>query len=282
MALGHTRRKPKVLRFKNIPKPGPQACHPRNGKHKKNSSQGCFPSAIRRRLTKRIRHRGGLCKKDHSKERCLLENSDIPDNEKAYLQKKYLRPPRPDVWEKDPDQWLDSNNITDVMKQYEDTYKDFKFLGVLPIDFAAPDPYKGGDGKCIVNTICDLKLPELEKSGISRLAAVVNLDPHFKDGSHWVGIFIDLRPSIRKVYYFDSYGIKPPQQIATLMRSLTLQDPDLTLEVNGRRFQYQGSECGMYSLYFIIRMLDGANFGEFCHQVIPDEEMIRLRRWIFS
>ena len=281
MALGHTRRKPTV-RVKRIPKPGPEVCHPRIGKNKKNSSPRCFPSTIRRRLTRRLKQKGGICKKGQSKERCLLENSDLSPIEKTALEKEYLRPPRPTVWEKDPDQWLDSNNIADVMKQYEETYKDFKFLGVLPIDFAAPDPYKGGTGKCIVNTICELKLSELDKTGITRLAAVVNMDPHFKDGSHWVGIFIDLRPSIRKVYYFDSYGIKPPQQIATLMRSLTLQDPDLTLEVNGRKFQFQGSECGMYSLYFIIRMIDGANFGKFCHEAVPDGEMLRLRHWIFS
>ena len=109
-----------------------------------------------------------------------------------------------------------------------------------------------------------------------------NLDPHFKDGSHWVAAFVDLRPAARKVYYFDSYGIEPPQQIAKFMRSLTLQDSALELAYNARRFQFQGSECGMYSLYFIICMLEEENFKTFCHKPVPDGEMLRLRHWIFS
>lgn len=272
------RRRPTRKRLR----PGPEVCHPRVGKTRPSS--GCFPIQIRRRLTQRGHStKGGKICKDMSNDRCMLESSSLTGVEKEALAKTYLRPKRPSEWASDPDQWLDSNNIADVMKQYEEAYKDFKFLGVLSIDFAAPDPYNKSNGeKCLVNSICEMKLSDLKKSGINRLGAVINLDPHFKSGSHWVGLFIDLRANIKKVYYFDSYGIKPPQQIAILMRSLTLQDPKLTLEYNARRFQYEGSECGMYSLYFIITMLDGGNFAELCHNPIPDKEMLNFRHWIFS
>lgn len=264
----------------SVPKPGPEWCHPRIGRNRPSS--GCFPVRVKQRLATR---RGGSANKpckDMSDDRCLLESSSLGSHEKTAIAKQYLRPKRPSAWTSDPDQWLDSNNIADVMKQYEETHRDFKFLGVLPIDFAAPDPYKKDSSKCLVDSICELKLPELESKGIYRIGAVFNLDPHFKDGSHWVGIFVDLRPSARKIYYFDSYGIKPPEQIAKFMRSLTLQGPDLKLEYNARRFQFQGSECGMYSLYFIISMLDGEPFKRFCHHAVPDGEMLRLRHWIFS
>ena len=250
-------------------------CHPRLGLTKK-----CFPSTIRRRLQTRKRSGGGtkITCNNHSAERCLLSQADIPDSEKEQLAKKYLRPARPAAWANDPDQWLDSNNIADVMKQYEEAYPDFKFLGVLPIDFAAPDPY---DGKgCLVDKICQLDLAALKKSGTWKLGVIFNLDPHYKDGSHWVGSFVDLKK--KKVYYFDSYGMKPPEQIAKFMRSLTVQDPDLELEYNARRFQYQGSECGMYSMYFIVSMLEGANYKDFCHHSIPDREMLRMRHLFFS
>jgi hypothetical protein len=250
-------------------------CHPRLGLTKK-----CFPSTIRRRLQTRKRRGGGgknTCN-NHSSERCLLQQADIPDSEKEQLAKKYLRPARPSAWANDPDQWLDSNNIADVMKQYEEAYPDFKFLGVMPIDFAAPDPY---DGKgCLVDKICQLDLSALKKSGTWKLGVIFNLDPHYKDGSHWVGSFVDLKK--KKVYYFDSYGMKPPEQIAKFMRSLTVQDPELELEYNARRFQYQGSECGMYSMYFIISMLEGSNYKDFCHHSIPDKEMLRMRHLFFS
>lgn len=265
--------------------PGPKSCHPSIGKSR--PSAGCFPFSVKKRLTRKQTGRGTDTSKctNHSNDRCLLEKSTLSESEKESLGKKYLRPKRPSAWASDPDQWLDSNNIADVMKQYEEAYKDFQFLGVLPIDFAAPDPYNGPVGTsktCLMDSICKLNLKELERKETYRLAAVFNLDPHFKDGSHWVGLFVDLQPSVRKVYYFDSYGIKPPQQIAKFMRSLTLQDHKLTLEYNARRFQFKGSECGMYSLYFIISMLDGANFQEFCHEAVPDEQMLKFRHWIFS
>ena len=173
-----------------ILQPGPEGCHPRIGK--KKPTNGCFPTSVRRRLMTRKEKGGGTsssgkenqCLKNHTSDRCLLEQSSLSDEAKETLSKKYLRPKRPSAWASDPDQWLDSNNIESVMKQYEEAYPDFKFLGVLPIDFAAPDPYKSNGKTCLVDSICQLKLPDLKADGIYRLGAVFNLDPHFKDGSH--------------------------------------------------------------------------------------------------
>jgi hypothetical protein len=253
---------------------GPEICHPRVGKVR--PANGCFPASVRSKLLKS--RKNIKCKKND--DRCLLESSDITSKEKEQIGKYYLRPARPIEWEKDPDQWLDSNNIGDVMKQYEEAYSNFKFLGVLPIDFAAQDPYSKVEGKCLVDTICHLNIKSMKKSGIIYLGVVYNLDPHNKDGSHWVANFVDLKR--KKVYYFDSYGMKAPSQIAKFMRSLKLQDPSLELEYNARRFQFNNSECGMYSLYFIISMLEGVPFSKFCKRAVPDGEMLRLRHWIFS
>jgi len=108
-------------------RPGPEVCHPRIGKIRPSS--GCFPIQIRRRLTQRGRStKGGKICKDMSNDRCMLESSSLTGVEKEALAKTYLRPKRPKEWASDPDQWLDSNNIADVMKQYEEAYKDFKFL----------------------------------------------------------------------------------------------------------------------------------------------------------
>jgi len=275
---GYTRRLKRPIRLDIL---GPQGCHPRM--EKMPASSGCFPKNIRRRLTRSQKKGVSVCIKNHVADRCLLEDSTLSDAEKESLSKKYLRPKRPSAWASDPDQWLDSNNIADVMKQYEETYTDFKFLGVLPIDFAVQDPYhKEQVGKCLVDTICKLKLAKFKAQGIWRFGAVINLDPHFKDGSHWVGIFVDIRPSFKKVYFFDSYGMKPRDEIARFMRALRLQDSQLKLEYNARRFQLQGSECGMYSMYFIIAMLHNVVFKEFCHVAIPDDVMLKLRYHIFS
>jgi hypothetical protein len=56
----------------------------------------------------------------------------------------------------------------------------------------------------------------------------------------------------------------------------------MKLFYNGRRFQYKNSECGMYSMYFIIRMLMGDDFKRFSRKAPPDAFMLDLRDWLFS
>jgi hypothetical protein len=83
-------------------------------------------------------------------------------------------------------------------------------------------------------------------------------------------------------YYFDSYGMKPPEQVARYMRYLTLQEPSLVLQSNGRRFQYSDTECGVYSMYFIICMIYRQDFKYFCKHPISDKWMYKFRKILFD
>ena len=66
------------------------------------------------------------------------------------------------------------------------------------------------------------------------------------------------------------------------MRSFTLQIKSCKLGSNARRFQYGGSECGMFSIYFIICMIHDISFKDFCKDAVNDETMLSLRKIIFS
>ena len=267
---------------------GPYQCHP-SMKHDR-PAEGCLPKAVLRKIAESVginpsapKLRAILEQKlqvEPKKEWSFLKASPLPDEDKAALAKQYLRPKQPDAWVSDPDMWLDSNNIEEVMKQYEDAYPDFEFMGPYPIDFGAPDPYAKGQKKCLINEMCELRVTDAIKNGTKHIGVIYNLDPHFKGGSHWVGLFINLEKHMTN--YFDSYGMYPPKQVAKFMKWLTVQDPKMKLGYNGRRFQQKNSECGMYSLYFIIRMIHGDNFRAFSRQAPPDEEMLKLRHWIFS
>lgn len=229
---------------------------------------------MKKLLTRRTR-----CKS----ERCWLEKAPIDPKQKAELVKKWFRPTMPDSWEGDPDEWLDSNNISDVMRQYEEVHPEFKFFGTSPIDFAAPDPYTKGaaeKGKCIEDSICKMNLDQLRKEGKTKLGFVYNLDPSNKGGSHWIASYTDI-PGHR-TYYYDSYGMRPPYQIARFMRSLTLQDPLMKLEYNSKRHQFGNSECGMYCLYFLIQMIEGVSFKKLVRRAPRDSEMLELRKVIFA
>lgn len=215
------------------------------------------------------------------REHSFVKALPFSEAEQQELLQTYVRPAQPAKWNQDPDMWLDSLNIADVMKQYEEANPQFEFLGPFPIDFAAPDPYqKSGDPKCLIREICGLRMEEALREGTRSIGIIYNLDPHFKDGSHWVANYIDL-PN-HKCYYFDSYGYEPPKQIAVFMKWLTTQDPKMKLMYNARRFQLSDSECGMYSLYFIIRMLAGDKFRPFCRKQPRDSVMLDFRDWMFS
>ena len=275
---------------KNI-KPGPEQCHPRVGNEK--PIEGCIPQTILDELAKVL---------NVSATRSAIESSlNIPPNQeytfvkalpfdevrKNEIIRTYLRPKQPDSWKSDPDKWLNSLDIENVMNQYEDAYPDFEFMGPFPIDFSAPDPYTNS-GKCLVEEICELRVDQAIKQGTKYIGIVYNLDPHHKGGSHWVALFINLIK--HETNYFDSYGnvapningIQVPGQIQTFMRWIKSQDPSMNLQYNGNRWQYQNSECGMFCLYFIIRMLMGDDFKAFVKYRPPDSSMLELRDWLFS
>jgi len=273
-----------MLRIKDIGR-----CHPgqktRKGKDKgKDKDKGCLPEEVYRRAkakakTKKVKSPWKAVGCEEGADHCLLDQMKAGND-----LRKRLRPRRPKAWKKDPDQWLDNFNIQHVMGQYQEAYPWFHFLGVFPIDFSAPDPYKkGGKPQCLHRELCELDIQAEYRRGVRGVGMVFNLDPHYKGGSHWVALYIDLK-NIRApvVGYFDSYGYETPEMIARFMRSLTLQVKGCVLGYNARRFQYGGSECGMFSLYFLISMIHGVPFERFCKEALHDRAMLDLRRVLFS
>ena len=274
------------------PMPGPAQCHPSIGN--KVASHGCLPISILQKVGVQLgiptTRRCKLLRKDieaklmipPGAERTFLHKLPIPEQEKTDLARQFLRPAAPASWKADPDMWLDSNNISDTLNQYEEAYSDFEFMGPFPIDFAAPDPYqkRGVGPKCLMTEICELRVTKALQNGTKSVGIVYNLDPHFKSGSHWVANYIDI-PG-HKCYYFDSYGMAPPMQVARFMKWLTTQDPKMKLVYNSRRLQYSNTECGVYCIYFIIRMLQGDSFLQITRRKPRDADMLFLRSWLFS
>jgi len=279
------------------PDPGPSQCHPGIGQA---PPQGCLPLEALEGAAKKLNLTPNpdpvLLRKELDEhlsiepgaERSFLNALPLSEGEKTQLAKKYLRPPAPKEWNDDPDMWLDTNNIADVMNQYEEAYtkngvKEFEFMGPYPIDFAAPDPYKkgaGGEKRCLMNEMCEIRVQKALENGTKSIGIVYNLDPHYKSGSHWVANYIDL--ANHTCYYFDSYGMKPPPQVETFMKWLVKQDPQMKLQSNGRRLQYSNTECGMYCIYIIIRLLEGDSFVEITRRKPKDADMLDYRDWIYS
>ena len=215
------------------------------------------------------------------------------------LREKYLRPRMPDSWKKNPDEWLDNFNIRDVMKQYEAIYPWFEYMGNFPIDFSAPNPYDDFDDeeairsnrldKCLNPELCTLDLVEKYNKGKRGIGIIFNLDKHDGAGTHWMGMYVNIRDIEKpKIYYFDSFGYKVPPTIELFMKyiraNIQSKMPTCAVELlsNGRQFQMSRTECGMYSIYFLINMIHGVPFRKFVTRRVPDSDMLVLRNILFS
>jgi hypothetical protein len=270
--MGTTRKRKLALKDIN-------RCHP----SQKTSRKRCLPDSVYKEIATKL-GRPNVDGCADGEEHCVLDNAPLDETVKKQLRKQYLRPRRPKAWIAKPNMWLDNYNILNVMKQYEEAYPTFSFLGVFPIDFSAPDPYRtNGVKQCLNKELCELNLNTEYDKGKRGIGMIFNLDPHFKGGSHWVGLYINLENKKKPFAgYFDSYGYETPKLIARLMRSFKLQVATCDLGFNARRFQYGDSECGMFSMYFLICMLSGISFKEFCKDAVNDKFMLDLRKIIFS
>ena len=201
-------------------------------------------------------------------ETCWLKQDFVKNISKNL--ENYFKPKIPNSWLKEKNTWLTTTDIEKVIFQYEEAIPDFKFLGVVPIDF----DYEYSVGKCIVDELCKLDIKKL-KRGI-----VFNLDPHDEPGSHWVAMYSDFNKG--EVYYYDSYGIFPPEEVKILMERISIQGIKIKgepfkLYYNDIRHQYKNSECGVYSMNFIIEFLNGKNFKEIIENRVSDDNMNKKR-----
>jgi len=225
----------------------------------------------------------------HNKKMCNTESCWIEQEfMKYYLDNKFKQhtfaPKRPLKWDTNPVEWLTSTNITDVMRQYEYRYNDFEFIGPAPIDF---DDRKG-ETECVWDELCNFSVDDYLNRGKYMIGIVFNTDPHYKSGSHWISLFIDLRANRKFVYFFDSNGDKCPHQIDIFRKRVVDQAKiaGITLQYNsntGIQHQRQNTECGIYCLYFMTTLLSGKHDPTtFTNKRIPDELMEQYRSVFFS
>jgi len=195
--------------------------------------------------------------------------------------------------------WLSTSDINDVVTQYQEKYKDFLFLGALPADFQEIK-FLG---------INDLDFADIEKEGKHKIGMVINLDVHTQGGSHWVALYTDLQKG--QIYYFDSFAKKPSKRtkkfinkilkylykknynkdinINSLIETIKSSNENKDLKnlkkfdirYNNIQHQFNNSECGVYSINFIVRLVGGESFDEITQNITKDNEMNKCRTKYF-
>jgi len=230
-----------------------------------------------------------------TKEDCWLNQIDDP-NVRKRIDGLSFAPDMPKEWKKNPSEWLSNYDIMDVLKQYEQTYPNFHVIGPTPIDFDTKP--KDMDGKCVWEELCNFNLEKYFKSGKKKLGIVFNLDKHDRGGSHWVSMFIDLDD--KYAFYMDSAGNEIPKEVDALLKRIVQQGLAMHPPIHIHFYencplehQMGTTECGMYSLFFLITMLTGETEGKvfknyfekirfFKNRRIPDRHMKRYRRIYFN
>jgi len=172
-------------------------------------------------------------------------------------------------------EWLNTINIDEVMDQYEKVHKDFIYLGAVPMDFQKLD----------LDGLSNINLDKHKNDGKSKFGIIFNLDESWQSGSHWVAGYYDIKDG--KVYYYDSYGTYPEKRVSQLMNKFYKfyknNNPGKKCDMrhNPTRHQFKNSECGVYSINFILQLLNGKSFDDICNTKLPDDEINKLRKLIF-
>lgn len=213
----------------------------------------------------------------------IIKN-ELSESEKDLFEDSF-RPDMPEEWDNNPNAWLSTLDINRVMEQYEDAYPHFQYLGANPIDFDK----KINVDKCVADELCNIDIREIKKDGKTSLGMVFNTDPHNKSGEHWFSLYIDLNGVNIKgkpcIYYFDSLATKPKDEVVDLVKRIQEQCCDIKKDIsflyNDIRHQHKNTECGVYSLHFLVSMLKGVNFKKYIKNKRNDKEMEEFRKFFF-
>jgi Ulp1 family protease len=89
-----------------------------------------------------------------------------------------------------------------------------------------------------------------------------------------------------EINYYDSYGSLPIPLINKFIERLTEQynknNINPTVIYNDKRNQYGGSECGLFSMNFILERLYGSTMYDITNMDIPDAKMTYLRQLLYK
>lgn len=196
-------------------------------------------------------------------------------------------------------QWLNTTNINEIMDQYEKVYTDFRFYGAVPINFK----------QLIDLDIANINFDKIYKEGIKQFGLVINFDSHWQKGSHWVALYANIEKG--KIYYYDSYATKPKIEISNFVKEISLwcykkhilksetdsiidtesnfmtgkynkyEKSNLDIRYNKIRHQFGNSECGVFSVNFLIKLVRGIDFDNVCKSEINDKKVNECRNTYF-
>lgn len=215
-------------------------------------------------------------------EACWLNIRKLMSNlsgKSAKLVKDHFRPMMPKEIVEHYSNWLSNFDIDKVLEQYHNDLPEFYYYGAVPIDFR----------KCSVSNLCNFNLSDHINRGEHKIGIVFNTDESHEDGKHWISMYADInglnlngQPGI---YYFDSFGNAPPQEVKDLIDIFhdhgKKHDKKFVVTTNDRSHQKNNFSCGFYCMHFLENMIKGKQFEHYINDSLNDKKMIEYRNHCF-
>ena len=104
-------------------------------------------------------------------------------------------------------------------------------------------------------------LDEVKSKAKVNECGIINLDVSSGAGTHYVCYF----KKGNDKYYFDSYGIKPPDEIVNYLKSPILYS---TFRIQ----QANETDCGKYCLYALYRLNNGDDFKALVFDLLSERK----------
>jgi hypothetical protein len=218
-----------------------------------------------------------------NKETCWLKQQFVNGELNKELENAYA-PISPEEWKKNPNEWLSSVDIIKVMKQYEDAYRCFDFIGPSPIDYDTKMLY----GNYVWPELANFNLNQQLKDGKTKIGIIFNTDPHTKGGEHWISLFINIKTKL--IFFYDSVGSNIPSRIKKFVNNVKEQGERMippihfTFDQNYKIEHQKGDgQCGIYSIFFIIHMLQDKITPKYLKtHILTDKYMQNFRKVYFN
>jgi hypothetical protein len=215
-------------------------------------------------------------------ELCILESEKFKKYSRKYIKeiRNEIRDRFKTIGPRDSRSLLSNVNIDSVIRQWKIEFPKFH-----PIEFAMSDFYEYPSELVMTNVGKEIIDTNHDCAGLA-----LNTDIHSRGGKHWVGFFMDFRDDeLWRLIYFNSSGNPPFKSITRFMEELKTE---LSLGYNKKvesvvlsRHRHQpesdNSECGLYVLFFIRKMLERTSDEFFIKNTISTKMMQEFRKHVF-
>jgi hypothetical protein len=264
-----------------------EPCECADGVVKQNGS--CLSLDLQREIYKVKKLEDFMGEFKCTSESCVLsaiqgKNILPPDTHRVVLEEKktkFLPPPPPS------ESSLLSNINIDARLTLAANHRDHSLLN---LGFSMVDFNDGGHyaTNLTIPRIFDIINNNPDKT---YLASVLNHDVSSGGGTHWVVILIVQEARKIILEYFNSSGSAAPSRVsrwAIMFRDLApkhlnVAKPVEYVQVLDRAMQHMSdiTECGVYSLYYILARINGAHRDDFKNAKRTQKDMRKYRSFLF-